>query len=226
MGSVIGEILPLALAVTISPVPIIAEILLLFSTKPKANGAAYLLGFCVGVGGVLALFVALASTQDLADSQSGASTAAAWLKILLGLLLFAAAAKQLRGRPAAGEPAAMPKWMDGIASFTPGKSVGIGTAIGAVNPKNLAVGLSAAVVIAGAGLSTAEGLGAGLVYVAVAALGIAVPLGVAVVMGDRSKAILDSWRDWLAENNAVVMAVLFAVIGMVLIGDGITALSA
>jgi hypothetical protein len=41
---VIGSILPLAIAVTISPVPIIAEIMLLFTKKPWY-------GFRVGVVG-------------------------------------------------------------------------------------------------------------------------------------------------------------------------------
>jgi len=50
---VIGSILPLAIAVTISPIPIIAEILLLFTKKPVANAASYLAGFIVGVAGVL-----------------------------------------------------------------------------------------------------------------------------------------------------------------------------
>jgi len=62
VNDVIGSILPLAIAVTISPVPIIAEILLLFTKKPVANAASYLAGFIVGVTGVLAVLVAIAGT--------------------------------------------------------------------------------------------------------------------------------------------------------------------
>ena len=44
MGTVIGDLLPLALGVAISPVPIIAVILMLLS--PRAGAAS--LGFAVG----------------------------------------------------------------------------------------------------------------------------------------------------------------------------------
>ena len=37
MGSVIGEILPLAVGIAISPIPIIAAILMLLSPKAKAT---------------------------------------------------------------------------------------------------------------------------------------------------------------------------------------------
>jgi hypothetical protein len=51
VNEVLRDILPLAIAVTISPVPIIAEILLLFTARAKANAGAYVAGFVVGVGG-------------------------------------------------------------------------------------------------------------------------------------------------------------------------------
>jgi hypothetical protein len=48
---VIGSILPLAIAVTISPIPIIAEILLLFTKKPVANAASYRgVSYTYGIG--------------------------------------------------------------------------------------------------------------------------------------------------------------------------------
>ena len=85
MKDVIGSILPLAIAVTISPVPIIAEILLLFTNKPVANAASYLAGFIVGVAGVLAILVAIAGTINL-SAGSGPSKGASILQLALGAL--------------------------------------------------------------------------------------------------------------------------------------------
>jgi hypothetical protein len=119
---VIGSILPLAIAVTISPVPIIAEILLLFTKKPVANAASYLAGFIVGVAGVLAILVAIAGTINL-SAGSGPSKGASILQLALGALLLVAALRQFRGRPKPGQEASMPKWMNGIAGFAPGKSL-------------------------------------------------------------------------------------------------------
>ena len=43
-GSGISEVLPFAIGVAISPIPIIAVILMLFSNRAKVNGPAFLLG--------------------------------------------------------------------------------------------------------------------------------------------------------------------------------------
>ncbi len=219
MNGVLGALLPLAIAVTISPLPIIAEILLLFTTKPTPNAGAYLIGFVVGVAAVLGILVVVADAVNV--SESGPSKGAGTLQLVLGALLLAAAVRRFRGRPKDGEVTPPPKWMDGIAAFTPGKSVGIGMAIGAANPKNIAVGVAAAVTISAAGLSTSQSIVAIVVYVVIAALGVAAPLAVVVALGDRAAPILQAWRAWLEQNNATVMAVLFLVFAVVLIGKGI-----
>ena len=115
----------------------------------------------------------------------------------------------------------MPKWMDGIAGFAPGKSLIVGVGIGALNPKNIIVGLAAAVAIASPGLSAGQETGAIAVYVLVAVLGVAAPLVVTLAMGEKAQKILDSWKAWLGQNNAVVMTVLFLIFAVILIGKGI-----
>ncbi len=98
MKDVIGSILPLAIVVTISPIPIVAEILLLFTKRPVANAASYLAGFVVGVAGVLAILAAIAGTINL-SAGSGPSKGASILQLVLGALLLVAALRQFRGRP-------------------------------------------------------------------------------------------------------------------------------
>ena len=73
MTQVLGEVLPLAVAVLISPLPIAAEIILLFTSQPKANASAYVGGFVVGVGVVLGLLTVLVGTQDLGGSSGPAT---------------------------------------------------------------------------------------------------------------------------------------------------------
>ncbi len=223
VNGALGAILPLAIAVTISPIPIIAEILLLFTKKPVPNAGAYLAGFILGVGGILGILVAVAGALNL-SAGSGPSKGAAIVELVLGLLLLAASGRSFRGRPKQGEAAPTPKWMDGIASFAPAKSLAVGAVIGAVNPKNLIVGLAAAVTIASASLPAGDQLVAVVVYVVIAVLGVAAPLAVMLALRDKAQPILDSWKAWLSQNNATVMAVLFLVFAVVLIGKGIAAL--
>ncbi len=219
MHGVLGALLPLAIAVTISPIPVVAEILLLFTGRPVANAGAYLVGFVLGVAVVLGILVVVANAADL--SRSGVSTGAGTLQLVLGAALLVASVRRFRRRPAPGEVAVPPRWMTGISGFTPAKSLGVGAAIGALNPKNIAVGVAGAVVISSAHLSTGQSVVAGAVYVVIAALGVAAPLVVTVALGDRSGATLRGWKDWLEQNNATVMAVLLLVFAVVLIGKGV-----
>ena len=221
MKVVIGEILPLALVVTISPINVIPVILLLFTERPLVNASCFLVGFIAGVAVVLVAFVAIAEAVDLSPG-SGHSTWVAVVKLVLGAYLLVAAVRKFRGRPQDGE-GAMPKWMDGISGFGPGRSLGAGLALGSVNPKNVVVGVAAAATIASAAGSRGQQIGAVTIYVLVAVLGVAAPILVTAFLGDRSPKVLDGWKVWLTQNNATVMSVLFLIFGVVLIGQGIEA---
>ena len=220
MKAVIGEILPLALVVTISPLNIIPAILLLFTGRPLTNALTFLAGFTVGVAAVVAGFVAVAGAVDLSPDSGHASWAGA-VKLILGIYLLVAAVRKFRGRPKAGEEGSMPPWMSGMAGYSQGQALAAGAVLGAVNPKNVVVGLATATAIAAAGLSAGQQWTVGAVYVVVAVLGVAAPIGVMVGLGDRAPGVLRSWNVWLRQNNATVMSVLFVVFGVVLIGQGI-----
>ena len=220
MRLVVGEILALALVVTLSPLNVIPAILLLFTKKPLAGALSFLAGFTIGVATVLAAFVAVANAVDLQPS-AGRGTWAGVVKLALGIYLVVAAVRKFRGRPGADDAGNLPPWMDGITAYTPGRSLGMGFVLGAVNPKNVVVGLAAAITIASAGLPLGQQVGAGAVYVAIAILGVAAPIVVVVALGDRAPSVLHAWRAWLQHNSATVMSVLFVVFGVVLIGQGI-----
>ena len=49
MGSAIGAVLPLALGVALSPIPIIAVVLMLATPRGGVNGSSFLLGWLVGL---------------------------------------------------------------------------------------------------------------------------------------------------------------------------------
>ena len=49
MSSLIAEILPLALAIALSPFPIIPAILLLFTAQARSNSIAFLAGWFSGI---------------------------------------------------------------------------------------------------------------------------------------------------------------------------------
>jgi hypothetical protein len=223
MGEVIGQTLPLALGVALSVVPIIAVILILFTPKAKSNSIAFVVGWMIGILVVGGIVLALGDVAS--DDGGGESTVSGVVKLVLGLLFLALAVRYWRSRPKEGEESEMPAWMGALDDFGAGKSLGIAWLLSGVNPKNLALTVAAASVIAAGGLSTGEEVAALAVFTILASLTVALPVLVYLILGDRAEDGLISLKDWLSVNNAVIMAVLFLVFAAKLIGDGITILS-
>ena len=220
MGSIIGEILPLAVGIAISPVPIIAVILMLLSPRAKATSVGFLLGWLVGIILAIVLFTSLSSVLPQQD-DSDSSPVTAVIKIILGALLLLLAAKQWRGRPAEGDQAAMPKWMSAVDSMTAGRALGLGFLLSAVNPKNLLLAISAGVIIGGSNLGLGDTAIVIVVFVVIAGCSVLIPVIANLIAAARMAGPLDSLRGWLVDNNATIMAVLLLVIGVSVIGKGI-----
>src|SRR3954453_2433656 len=121
----IGQVLPFAVAVGISPIPIIAVVLMLGTPRARTNGPAFLVGWLVGLAGV-GVVVLLVAKGAGADDDGGTSSGVGWGKIALGVLLLVLAPRQWRGRPRGEQPAELPNWMQAIDQFTPVKALGIG----------------------------------------------------------------------------------------------------
>lgn len=220
MGNAIGDILPLAIGVAVSPVPIIAVILMLFSRKARSNSVAFLAGWIAGMAAVGIIVLLLGNAADIGTS-SGPSRGAAVVRLVLGLLLLFGAFRQWKKRPKEGEEASMPKWMAGIDAFNAGKSFGLAALLSGLNPKNLALVLAAAMTISQAVLSGAQPWIALLVFVVIASLTVAIPVLTYLLAGEKAEGMLGEWKAWLTRNNSAVMAVLFLLFGFVLIGKGI-----
>jgi threonine/homoserine/homoserine lactone efflux protein len=224
MGQGISEVLTYAVGVAISPVPIIAVILMLFSTRARVNGPLFLLGWVLALGLVSGI-VYVVSDQSSASTSSNASDTISWGKIVFGVLFLLLAARQWRSRPARGVEPPMPKWMTGIDALKPGKAFGLGLLLAGVNPKNLILAAAAAAGLAQLGLSTTDAVVSLIVFVVVGSLTIAGPVVYYLVGGAKAKSELDELKGWLVIHNAAVMAVLFVVFGVDLIANGIPPLT-
>jgi threonine/homoserine/homoserine lactone efflux protein len=224
VGQAIGQMLPAAVGVAISPLPIVAVVLMLVTPRGRVNGPAFVLGWWVGLAVVGAIVLSLSSGAGATDDGEPAT----WvnvLKLVLGLLLLLVAARQWRGRPHDGEDAPTPKWMGALDTFTPVKAGGAGVVFSALNPKNLLLAVGGAAAIAGTGISAGEQTVAWIVFVLVASIGVAAPVVISLILGERSRVILDRLKGWMAHNNAAIMATLLLILGVKLIGDAIAGFS-
>ena len=224
MGKAIGGSLPLAVGIALSPIPIIAVVLMLTSHRAKVNGPAFVAGWLLGLGIVGAIVLSLAGPAGASKSGSPAAWVS-WIKIVLGVLLLLVAARQFRSRPHGDEQPQMPKWMSTIDKTTPVAAVGLAAVMSGANPKNLLLAVAGAAAIAGTGISGGEQAIAYLIFALIATLGVGIPVGIYFAMGTRSEALLAGLKDWMSAHNAVIMSVLCLVIAAKLIGDAITGLA-
>ncbi len=221
MSEAIGQTLPFAVAIALSPIPIIGVVLMLGTPRARRNGPAFVLGWIFGLAVVGAVILLVSGGAD-ASEGGGPSDWVNVLKLVLGIGLLLIALKQWRGRPRAGEEAALPGWMTTVDHFRAPRAAALAVALSAVNPKNLVLIIGAAAAIAQTGISSGDQAVALAVFVAIATLGPAIPVAIYFAMGERSKRILEELRAWMAHNNAVIMAVLCLLIAAKLIGDGIS----
>jgi threonine/homoserine/homoserine lactone efflux protein len=224
MADAIGQVLALGVAVALSPVPIIAVVLMLGTPRARANGPAFVLGWVLGLAAAGTVVLLVSSGADASEQGEPADWVGV-LKLVLGLLLVLVAARTWQVRPSGGREAELPKWMQAIDTFRASRALGFGALLSGVNPKNLLLTVGAAAAIAQTGIPAGEQAVALAVFVAVATLGPGIPVAIYFAMGERAERLLEALKAWMAEHNAAIMAVLCLVIGAKLIGDGMSALA-
>ncbi|MFD7872713.1 GAP family protein [Streptomyces sp. NPDC059766] len=224
MGHVLGDVLGLAAGVAVSPLPIIAIIIVLATPRGRLNGLVFATGWVLGLAG-LGTVMLLVGGQEDATSHGQPADWVGVLKLALGALLALLGLKLWRHRPADVTQAQLPKWMSAIDRFTPVKVFLLALLLSAGNLKNAPLTIAAAASISSSGLPVGQQIGALAVFVVVASLGLLAPLAVFLVMGERAKKTLGNWKEWATRHNTAIMAVLLFVFGLKLLGDGIDVLS-
>lgn len=224
MGGAISEVLPFAIGVAISPIPLIGVILMLFTPRAAQNGLAFLLGWVVGLGALVTVVYLVADAADVA-SDSTASDSTSTITVVLGVALLVGGLRRLRRQPATGAEPSLPRWMAGVDGFTPVRAGGLGAVLGAVNPKNLALALGAALGLAQLGGPSGDAVAGLVAFVVVASSTTALAVGYRLVGGAGARARLEDARAWLVLHSDAVTAVLFLVFGVVLLAQGTGRLS-
>jgi hypothetical protein len=222
MSEAIGGSLPLAAGIALSPIPIIAVVLMLTSRRAKVNGPAFVVGWVFGLGIVGVIGLGLARTGG-ATEQGSAGSSVSWIKIALGVLLLLVAVRQFRARPRGDQEPQVPGWMATMDKTTPAAALGLAAILSAANPKNLLLAVGGAAAIAQADIPMGQQATAYVAFTAAATLGIGIPVSIYFSMGRRSETVLALLKDWMSAHNAVIMTVLCLIIAAKLIGDAIAA---
>lgn len=217
LGEAIGGLIPSAIAVALSPIPIVGIVLVLGSSRARSSGLAFAVGWVLGLAVLSTLVVTVLGSDVGRDTETGIE----WSRVAIGVLFLIMAARQWRKRPAPGESASMPAWMDSIASLDVPKAAALGAGLSAVNPKNFALTLAASASISEAGLEPADTALAIAVYVVLGSVTVAGAVLLYLLNPSRAQRPLAAVGRFMADNNATIMIVVLLLIGAKLIGDGI-----
>jgi threonine/homoserine/homoserine lactone efflux protein len=219
----LGEMLPAALAVALSPFPIIAVVLVLGTSTPVRNGLSFAGGWLLGLGALTTIVLVLVGGFD-SDPGTSSNTIISWLRVGLGLLLIGLAFQKWHTRPRPGDETVMPGWMTSIAGVSTARAFGLGAVLGGANPKNIALTVSGTASIAE--LATNDGAAwlAALAFVLIGSCAVVGAVTVRLVMGERAAGPLDSVSRFMRDNNSVIMMIVLLVLGANILGDGLAGL--
>ncbi|MEV0668945.1 GAP family protein [Mycobacterium sp. NPDC050441] len=217
-GSVLTELIPLALVVALSPLSIIPAVLVLHTPHPRPAGLAFLTGWLVGLAALTAIFVGVSS---MLGGLNAAPTWASWLRIVVGAALIVFGVYRFLTRAKSEH---MPGWMASLSKLTPVKAGAAGAVLTVVNPKVLFICAAAGLAIGSAGLGQPGVWAAGLYYVVAAGSTVALPILAYAVSGERLDPALARLKDWMERQHAVLVAAILVVIGLLVLYKGIHAL--
>ena len=216
LDDAIGGLLPAAVAVALSPIPIVAVVVVLGAPRARTAGPAFALGWIAGLLAVSVVVVLLVGSASDPDSDDPGVN---WLKLGIGIVFLLMAAKQWTKRPRPGREPEVPGWMATIDSATPPRAALLGMALSGANPKNLALTLTAAASIAEAGVDTTDTAIAVAVFTLLGSITVAGSVLFYLLAGDRAARPLAAVKQFMADNNAVIMMVVLLLLGAKLLGD-------
>lgn len=219
MWQLIEMAFPQALAMAISPIPLVAVIALASARRSAA------LAFTIGW--VAAIFVTI-SAAALAGGAAAppAQDPRVWsavLKAVVGVLMITLAVRSWMGRPR-GEEAPEPGWLGSVSSWGLAKGFAGGAVLAILNAKNLPI-----MATLGASIGTAH-LGAGQAGVTIAVIAVVGAVGAVFIVGDAylggqgAERRLAGLRAFLVRWNNVIVAVMFGYLGVQSVLNALTTL--
>lgn len=214
-GTVLTELIPLALVIMLSPLSIIPAVLVLHTPHPRPAALLYLVGWVVALFTLTAVFVGV---SGLVGSLESPPKWASWLRIVVGAALIVFGIFRWLTRHRSPH---MPAWMRQLTSVTPAKAGVYGAALAVVNPKVLFICAAAGLAIGTEGIGAPGAWLAVAYFVAIAAFSVALPILAYAVSGDRLDGPLSKLKDWMERHNAALVAAILVVIGLLVLYKGV-----
>lgn len=214
-GSLLTELIPLALVVALSPLSIIPAVLVLHTARPRPTSLAFLAGWLIGLAVLTSIFLQVSSL--LGGREGRPPGWASWLRIVVGAALIVFGLYRWFTRKKASHK---PRWMEGLSTLTPLRAGGTGMLLTVANPKVLFICAAAGLAIGTAGGPRDDWVAVAW-FVIAACSTVALPILAYAVSGDRLDRPLARLKDWMDRQHAVLIAGILVVIGLMVLYKGI-----
>lgn len=208
MPEMIQQLIPLAVGIAISPLPIAAIIAILLSPRARVNGIAFAaVSLLVTLG--FTVIAALTTTSAGAGDGNGDDIVVFLLSIVLAVGFLALAIASWVSRPREGKAAQAPGWLSAIDSMSAGKAAGLALLMGVTNGKNIPLELKAGAHIGAADLGLTVVIITTVIFAFVASLGLILPTALAATGSPVITTGLRRLKTELIAHNAIIMTVVF-----------------
>lgn len=215
MVSVLVRLLPIALGMALSTVPITATLLILLSPRRRVSSLPFLIGWLIGLTAVAIAFAEGALALPISPRRrKDTAIAIAELVVGAGLIVVAVVAWLRRARPRAPR-----LWLKRVESVGPVPAFGLAFVL-TLRPKSLLLSAAAGLVLADQHLRAGEVAFAIGYYVVLSSCTIAVPIVWTMIAPDRMEHRLRAWQSWMATNGPVITSVVVGVVGFALLVTG------
>ena len=217
-------LLPILLAMLISPARTIAVILLLHTPKQALTAFTFVCGLVSAMMVQGILFGLLFSFVGLTMDERGAELTAivSVLFILVGIIMLTGAAKFVFKEE--DDDKAPPTWLEKIEYLSPRNAFSTGFGWILVSPKQWAFVLTAVAVIFTANLEPIASLVNFLIFSVLIQVFYFFIIGLHLLIPERSGAILDSLFIWIKNNFRPAVIVIFTGFGLFFLFKGISGL--
>jgi len=220
-SSVLTKLFLLGLVIALSPITVIPAVLVLHAPRPRPASLAFLGGWLLGLAALTGAFVA--ASDLLGELREAPPTWASWTRVVLGSALIAFGIYRLLTRHRQTDP---PGWMRPFAKLTPVRAGLVGAVLAPIRPEVLIVCATAGLAIGTGGFGVAGNWLSGAAFVAISASTAAIPILAYASAGNRLDDPLTRLKDWMENNHAALEGAIMVVIGLMVLYNGIHALSA
>jgi hypothetical protein len=203
------DLILIALAIALYPLPLTAFILVLSAADGTRKGAGFLGGWTISFVGIVVLTLVVTGGKP-PKANTVPSTGALIVRILVGLLLLVTAWSRHR---TSGRPRPAPRWMSSLDRLNIASAAGLAFLL---QPWGLIA--AGAATVTQADLSKTSAVVAIVAYCLIATLGYAVMEIYAIASPEATQSRLSNLRAWLDAHRDPVIVALSFIVGSWLIG--------